>query len=206
MTPLLVFVAGFAVYVQSLGGGLLWDDRLLVLHAPLVERGGSLAEYFSAPFWTPASREAGISYYRPFVTLSFAFDHRLHSGNPAGYHLTNALLHALNALLVYALARKLGTRKPVAGLVAIGWALLPRLAEAAAWISGRTDLIAATFTFSALLAWGPGLGRRIAAALLVGMGLLAKESAIAGAFAILASAWASSPPGPLKKRALQVLS
>jgi tetratricopeptide (TPR) repeat protein len=205
MIPLLVFVAVLAVYVQSLGGTLLWDDRWLVVDVPLVERGGSLAEYFSAPFWTGASREGGISYYRPFVTLSFAIDHRLHAGNPAGYHLTNVAFHTLNALLVYALARKLGTRKPTAGLVAIGWALLPRLAEAGAWISGRTDLIAATFTFSALLAWGPGLARRSAAALLVGMGLLAKESAIAGAFAIAASTWVASAPGPLKKRATGVL-
>ena len=40
MAALLVFVAVVAVYMTSLGGPFLWDDRLLILDAPLIERGG----------------------------------------------------------------------------------------------------------------------------------------------------------------------
>src|SRR5262245_26731199 len=156
MAALLVLVAVVAIYVQSLGGPFLWDDRLLVLDAPLVERGGSLVEFLSAPFWTGGESHAGsASYYRPLASYSFAVDHALHGENPAGYHLTNVVLHASNALLLFALTRKHGVRPMIAALVATGWALEPRLAEAAAWISGRTDLIATFFTLAALVVWGP---------------------------------------------------
>jgi tetratricopeptide (TPR) repeat protein len=197
MAALLVFVAVVAVYMQSLGGPFLWDDRLLILDAPLIEHGGSLGDFLSSPFWAKGAFSAeSTSYYRPLVTLSFALDSAVHGKNPAGYHLTNVALHATNALLLHALLKKHGARAATAALLAAGWALLPRLAEAAAWISGRTDLLASLFTFGALLAWGPSLGRRVVAALLIGLGLLAKESAAAGVLALAAGAWAARGPMP----------
>ncbi|HVR20344.1 MAG TPA: tetratricopeptide repeat protein [Polyangiaceae bacterium] len=197
MAALLVFVAVVAVYMTSLGGPFLWDDRLLILDAPLIERGGSLGDFLSSPFWAAGAFSAeSTSYYRPLVTLSFALDRAVHGNNPGGYHLTNVVLHATNALLLHALLKKHGARPGTAALLATGWALLPRLAEAAAWISGRTDVLASLFTFGALLAWGPGLGRRILGALLIGTGLLAKESAVAGALAIAAGAWVARGPTP----------
>ncbi|HEX6276244.1 MAG TPA: CDC27 family protein [Polyangiaceae bacterium] len=206
MAALLVFVVVVAVYLQSLGGPFLWDDRLLILDAPLVERGGDLSDFLQAPFWAAGKLHgASTAYYRPLVTASFALDNALHHGNAGGYHLTNVVLHATNALLVYALVRKHGTRVPTAALLAVGWALLPRLAEAAAWISGRTDLLASLFTFAALLAWGPSMGQRSVAALFLGLGLLAKESAAAGALALAAGTWVAHAALPRKQRATRSL-
>src|SRR5262245_19489163 len=215
MAALLVLVAVVAIYVQSLGGPFLWDDRLLVLDAPLVQHGGSLRAFLTSPFWTGgASHTGSTSYYRPLAAYGLFLDRTLHGENPAGYHLTNVALHALNSLALFALLRKYRVRPLVSGLVATGWALQPRLAEAAAWISGRTDLLAAFFTFSALYVWGssppPGTSRRralrrIGAALLVGAGLLGKESAIAGALAIAAGEWFASTEVKADKRALETL-
>ncbi len=206
MAALIVLVAVVAIYVQSVGGPFLWDDRLLVLDAPLALRGGSLGDFLSAPFWTGGSSHAGnASYYRPLASYSFFIDRTLHGENPAGYHLTNVTLHAANSLLFFALLRKHGTRPVIAALVAMGWALEPRLAEAAAWISGRTDLLAVFFSLAALLVWGPGLGQRVGAALLIGAGLLGKESAIAPAVAITAGAWVASGEGPKSKRGVRTL-
>src|ERR1700754_166217 len=104
MGSLVVLVAVLLVYVQSLGGALVWDDRFLILGAPLVERGASLDAYLRAPFWTGhGGSEQQVGYYRPLVTLSFAFDHWLHGQNAAGFHLSNVVVHAVNALLVLAL-------------------------------------------------------------------------------------------------------
>jgi len=182
-----VIVAVAVVYVQALGGGFLWDDRLLIMGVPLVERTGSVGEYLRHPFWVGVSGAQSDSYYRPLVTLSFALDHRLHGDNPAGYHLTNLLFHELNALLLFALLRRFGVRAFVAALLAAAWALLPRLAEAAAWVSGRTDLIASACVLGALFVWGDSWLRRVAASVLVLLGLLSKESAVAvlGAVAVL---------------------
>jgi protein O-mannosyl-transferase len=199
MAALLVLVAVLAVYLQSLGGPFLWDDRTLILDSPLIEK--SLGDFVNAPFWTGgASNLKNTSYYRPLVSLSFALDVLVHGGNSGGYHLTNVLLHATNGLLLYFLVRKHGTRAPIAALVSVGWALLPRLAEAAAWISGRTDLLACVFTLAALLVFGPTWTRRIVSALFIGLGLFAKESAAAGILAIAAGSWVGTEAIPTRKR------
>jgi tetratricopeptide (TPR) repeat protein len=98
-------------------------------------------------------------------------------------------MHELNALLLLALLRRFGVRPLVAAAVASAWALLPRLAEAAAWISGRTDVIATMFVLGALLAWGESLLRRGAAGVLLLAGLLSKESAVALVTALAVLEW-----------------
>lgn len=184
MAALIVFVALAVAYVQVLGAPFLWDDRLLILGAPLVGHGAALGEFLRQPFWAGGVGPQSASYYRPLVTLSFALDHRLHGDNPAGYHLTNLGLHELNALLLLALIRRAKVRPVVAALVAVLWALQPRLAEAAAWISGRTDLLATCCVLASLLVWGDSALRRVLASVLVFAGLLAKESAAAGVLAL----------------------
>ncbi len=205
LPALVVFVAVVGVYMQSLGGTFVWDDRLLVLDAPLVEQQASLGEYLRQPLWMGAGAQPrDPTYYRPLVTLSFAFDHRLHGSNAGGYHLTNVVVHAVCALLLLALLRRGGVRPAVAALVATTWALLPRLAESAAWISGRTDLLATGLGLGALLAWAPSLGRRVLAALLLALGLLAKESALAFVPALAVYEWLRAAPGRPAARLLTV--
>src|SRR6516162_4192697 len=46
----------------------------------------------------------GGNNYRPLTWISYGFDYALWRTNPLGYHLTNSLLHGLNALLVYVIA------------------------------------------------------------------------------------------------------
>jgi tetratricopeptide (TPR) repeat protein len=205
MGALVVLVAVLLVYVQALGGGFVWDDRFLILGAPLVERGAALDEYLRAPFWTGGGGVEQSGYYRPLVTLSFALDHRLHAGNAAGFHLTNLVLHALNALLLHALLRKHDVRPLVAAWLALVWALLPRLAEAAAWISGRTDLLAATGALAALLAFEPSLRRSALAALFLGLGLFSKESALAVLPAIALAIWVGRRNGQAAPPARRLL-
>lgn len=203
---LAIVLAVLVVYAQALGGTLIWDDQFLIPGAPLVERGGSLDDYLKAPFWSGVNPDLALmTYYRPMVTLSLALDHTVHGSNAAGYHLTNVLLHLACALVLYALLLKHGVRQGVAALVTIAWALLPRLAEAAAWVSGRTDVVGALFALAALLAWGPGVGRRVVASLLLGLGLLGKESAFAAVFAIGVAEWVDAR-GQVPKEKLRRLA
>jgi len=196
LAVLVVILAVGGVYMQALGGPFLWDDRALVIDAPLVERSASLTEYLRHPFWMGGGVQAlDTSYYRPLVTLSFAFDHRVHGANPGGYHLTNVVVHLGCALLLLALLRRGGVRDAVAALVTCAWALLPRLAEAAAWISGRTDLLATFFVLFALRVWGESLARRAAGAVLFGAALLAKESALALLLALFVGEWLRAGTG-----------
>lgn len=104
---------------------------------------------------------SGKGYYRPLPTISLLADFLFFGGNPAGYHLTNLLLHLANALLVYHFA-KIHMREQegdtlfplLAGML---FAAHPVNSEAVAWICGRADLLCCFFfllTFIALVRSG----------------------------------------------------
>ncbi len=120
-----------------------------------------------------AQRLQPIGYYRPVILLSYLADTWFFmdaaawgtpgaatswSGLgwrtmcPAGFHLTNLLFHAINALLVFVVVRALWRRRRLALATALVFAVHPITTESVAWISGRTDVIATTFFLVA--AWG----------------------------------------------------
>jgi len=175
-----------SVYAQVLGGPFLWDDRHLIVDSPSVEHVDIVAA-FSRPFWLEAAgRQGDVAYFRPLTTLSFAVDYSLHAGNAAGYHLTNLVLHLLALALLMGLLRRRGASVLLTFALGLLWALLPRSTEAAAWISGRGDLLAGLLSLAALFVYRSGSGLRLALALLLAFAaLLAKESGIA-AFVALA--------------------
>jgi len=205
LPALLVVLAVLVAYAQAIGGPLVWDDRYLILDVPLVEHGAPIVEYLKRPLWSSGSGVQSMAYYRPLVMLSFALDHRLHGSNSGGYHLTNIALHALSALALFALLRRRGARPWSAGALAAGWALLPRLAEVGAWISGRADGLAGLFVLLALIVWGPSLARRGLASTLIGVGLLAKESAAAGVAALVCLEWAAARPLGVRQQSARVV-
>lgn len=96
-------------------------------------------------------------YYRPVLILSYYLDKEIWSLSASIMHLENVLLHLFNAILVFALARnflpKEDRNTSVAPIVtALCFALHPLAVEPVSWISGRTDLLAATFVLMSAVA------------------------------------------------------
>lgn len=97
----------------------------------------------------------------PLAWLSYAIDYAIWGLNPVGYHLTNLLLHALNAVLLQRLAaRLLGRIFPAARpaelalgalIAALTFGLSPLRAESVAWASERRDVLAGAFYLSSIL-------------------------------------------------------
>lgn len=174
------------IYAPTLGAPLVWDDLVLITDSTTIHS-LSVPEAFLKPFWLNSAGSVGTAaYYRPLTKLSFALDYALHGENPAGYHLTNVVLHLVAAGLLFALLRRRRAPLGLAWLVMVLWALLPRLTEGAAWVSGRTDVLAAVFVLAALLVHRPGQPRRLALAALFGwFALFSKEAGI-GVFLALA--------------------
>ncbi len=141
--------------------------------------------------------DIGFRYFRPLPVLSLHADYLLWGADPRGYHLTNLILHLLNVLLVYALAKVLWqdfsnrngrtitawqSARGFAFIVALLFLLHPIHSLAIFWISGRTDMICAIFYITTLLLfigyWRTG--RRIwqgGALLAFLLALLSKEMA-----------------------------
>lgn len=103
------------------------------------------------------------------------------TGNSAVLHALNIALHALNAALVYSLALRLGLERSRAGLAAALFAAFPASVEAVAWPAAVHDLlVAACALLFVLLARQPRSWPHLTAAVLVLIvGLLSKESAVA---------------------------
>lgn len=150
---LLLLAAIFAAYSPSLVGDFVWDDRDLIQRAPAIHDLKPLHSYFLQGFWNAEDhRRSTAGYYRPLTTLSYAVQWRIHGDSSQWFHLFNVLLHCLNALLLLFVARKWGARFGWALAASAVFGLFPRLSESVAWISGRTDLMAAFFILAALLA------------------------------------------------------
>ena len=145
----LVMCLAAAAYARTIGFSYVWDDVTL-LPANLVVRG-------ETPFWQiftthyASGAEAGSQgwMYRPLVLLSFRWGWAL-SPSPTWAHTVNVVLHVLTTALAWAIARRLGASRMAAGLAAAGFALFPANLEAVAWVSGRTDVLAAFFLGGAL--------------------------------------------------------
>jgi tetratricopeptide (TPR) repeat protein len=178
-----------SAYFRVLDGPFIWDDRALIVGDKAVTTFASPVQLLVTPFWSenPDGRSSR-AFYRPLTSLSYAVDFRIHGENATGFHLTNVFLHLLNVVLLFVLARRSGASPPIAALIAAVWGLLPRLAESVGWISGRTDVLAATMCFAALLIWRrDSLKRSLLTSGFLFLGLLAKEVTAAAFLAIFVS-------------------
>jgi tetratricopeptide (TPR) repeat protein len=185
----LVLTLVATAYAPALGGGFVWDDRVLIERSPLVTELRPLAEYLRGPYWSSSPQPHASPYYRPLALLSYALDFRIWDGSPLGFHLTNLSLHLACVALLFGLCRRTGAGPLASAWAAVLFGLLPRLSESVAWISGRTDLLAGAGVLAALSlhrSAPPAWRSRLAAAGSLLLGLLGKEVALAGGAALLA--------------------
>ena len=185
LPPLVTAAIAFAVFAPTLPYELVWDDHGLVRHVERTYQEEGVAGLLRAGFTTYDDPTVAPGYYRPVVLLSLRIDGALSPSFPYAYHATNVLLHVLVSLLVYGLlAHSLRGRGP-ALLGALLFAVHPVHVESVAFVSGRTDLLAALFALVSALAWvrvrsgrsrRPALDRAIAYAAFV-LACLSKELA-----------------------------
>lgn len=110
-------------YLPALRGDFIWDDDAHVTANPTVVGPQGLKE-----IWTTSAAN-----YFPLVLTNFRVQHALWGLDPLPYHAVTLAFHLANALLLWAVLRRL--RVPGAWLGAALWALHPVQAESVAWIS-----------------------------------------------------------------------
>ncbi|HUB77543.1 MAG TPA: hypothetical protein VMB03_02045 [Bryobacteraceae bacterium] len=176
----ILLLVALAAYLNSFGLGLAQDSKTIVTADPRIQTvtAGNLKAILTKNYWWP---KTGDGLYRPVTTLSNLFNYAVlgNGPNPAGYHVVNFLLHAINVWLVYELALLLLRRAGPAFFAAALWAVHPIGTEAVTSIVGRADLLAAMAVLGGLLlyirnrgAWTPVALFAIATA-----GAFAKENA-----------------------------
>lgn len=143
---LLLLIAVVALTVASYGpaitAGFIWDDDDYVTENPLLHDADGLRR-----IWTTTETPQ----YYPLVFTTFWAEYHLWGNNPAGYHLVNILLHALNAFLIGRILWTLGVRG--AWWVALLFAAHPVHVESVAWITERKNVLSALFYLLAFVAY-----------------------------------------------------
>src|SRR6266478_6024890 len=137
-TVIIVAAVWFA-YLPALRAGFVWDDEPLITANPLLRSFSGLAEIWSG---------ARTADYFPVTNTVFWIESHLFGGHAAGYHALNILLQSANALLVWAVLRRLEIPGPwLAGLI---FGIHPVHAESVAWISELKNLLSMFFVLASI--------------------------------------------------------
>lgn len=187
---LILLSLNLAVFLPSMRGDFLWDDKYFISENPNIQSPNFLKTFLFSPFGgfsgldeNSARMDRIMQFYRPLTSLSYWLDFKIWGLNPAAFHLTNILLHTANSVLLFLILLSLGTSVAPAFSSALLFSVFPLHFENVAWISGRTDLL--SFLFAALSVGffikfmerrgGPYLGL---SSLFFFLSLLSKENAI----------------------------
>ncbi len=138
----LVLGAAVLIYVPVMNGQFIWDDDQMVTANPVVRAPDGLYRMW---FDTPL-----VDYF-PLTTTTLWLEYRLWGANAAGYHVTNIVLHALNAILLWRVLLALNV--PGAWFAALLFAVHPLNAASVAWISERKNTLAQLFFLLTVSTW-----------------------------------------------------
>jgi tetratricopeptide (TPR) repeat protein len=164
------------------------DDYYIVDNAALREglTGASLLRAFTTPYATN---------WTPLTSISYQIDFALYGLDARGYLLTNAVLHALAAALLFAALERLTGALGRSAFVAAVFALHPLHVESVAWASERKDVLSGVFFALALLGYARyaertgSRARLLLVALALALGLLAKPMLVTLPFVLLLLDW-----------------
>ena len=142
-----IAVTAFIVYAHTISFEFVFDDIENILNNPAIIhfQPSQLLQTFTEP-------------WRAVIQLSYGFTYYIFGFNPAAFHLFNVLIHVINSVLVFGIARLLAKRwispdKAVFFSVAAGmiFAVHPLHSEAVAYVWGRSSSLCALFYFGSLL-------------------------------------------------------
>jgi tetratricopeptide (TPR) repeat protein len=140
---LLLVVVTFVAYQPTWHAGFIWDDDSYVTENLALRSLDGLGNIWVKPGTTPQ--------YYPLVFTTFWVEYHIWKLQPLGYHLTNVVLHAFNAVLLWFVLRSL----KISGswCAATIFALHPVSVESVAWVTERKNVLSGLFYFLALLAY-----------------------------------------------------
>src|SRR5438132_3757483 len=154
--PLVIAFSTFAAFLPALQNQFVsWDDAENFLDN----------HHYRGLGWTHLRWmwTTHLGHYIPLTWMTLGLDYLLWGMNPVGYHLTNLLLHAANAVVFFVVVRRLLTRalpSPSerghalvisAGVAALVFGIHPLRVESVAWATERRDVLSGLFYLVAIL-------------------------------------------------------
>src|SRR2546427_1930643 len=156
LIPVLIALVTFAAFLPTLQNQFVtWDDQRNFLDNHDYR---GLGWTHLRWMWT-----THLGHYIPLTWMTLGLDYLLWGMNPVGYHLTNLLLHAANAVVFFFVVRRLLTRalsSPSerghalalsAGFGSLVFAIHPLRVESVAWATERRDVLSGLFYLLTIL-------------------------------------------------------
>jgi len=149
------------IYAGYLNNGFVFDDKILVEENPLIKSGRLLPNVFKSgiyDYWSGIQPYDRM--YRPLQMLSYYLDYNLWGLNPAGFHLSNILLHLFNSILVFYFLALLFNYRLLAVSGSVLFLVHPVHISSVAYISARGDLLSAFFILACCVLFLKFLGSK----------------------------------------------
>jgi len=179
---LIIFIVNFLLYFNSIHHDFLKDDFRLIVENPRIKDFKSFLNSINSKFFAFPDFPY-LHYWRPLTLFTFFIDYKLWGLNPSGYHLFNILVNAFNGILLFLIFYSISEKILYSFFISIFFSVHPSHVEAVSWISGRTDLLATFFIFSAILLYILFLKKKLILFYIVStvcfiLALLSKENAV----------------------------
>lgn len=144
---LLPLMVSFLAYLAAFSNDFVeWDDNRYVYDNPDLGK-------WDAAGWKYLLGKYVMGNWHPLTMMSLSLDKTLLGLDPGKFHAVNVALHAINALLVYLLGRRLFSHTGIALTAGLLFAVHPLHVESVAWVSERKDVLYTCGTLLALLHW-----------------------------------------------------
>lgn len=191
---ILICGIAFLCYAQTLAFPFIYDDKMLITDNPYITSFRYLPRFFTMHLWDSFNVHF-VNFYRPMLLSWSLLNHSLFGFHPAGWHLTNILLHVTATYLVCVLVEKFCADRGLAIITGLLFAVHPMHLEVVAWISAASDLLLTVFILASLLCYLKSTQGRhekrwlIMAWLSYAAALLSKEPAVMMPAMVFALVW-----------------
>lgn len=146
---LVLALAVWAVFGQTTRFAFInYDDDAIVYENPAVTRGLDLYEIGRV-----FTQNSGRDSWFPITDISHMLDWQLYGPNAGGHHLTNVLLHAATAIVLFLALQAMTGSLWRSAFVAAAFAIHPLRVESVAWVAERKDVLSGLFFMVALWTW-----------------------------------------------------
>jgi len=182
---LVLVIATLAVYWQVRNYEFVgFDDDVFIIQNSKVQDGLSL----DSIGWAFGFDD--MTYWHPLTWLSYMLDIQLYGMNPGGHHMTNVLLHIVNAMLLFMAFNKMTGALWKSAVVAALFALHPLNVESVAWVVERKNVLSTLFWMLTLLSYAhyakrSNIARYLLALSVFVLGLMAKPMLVTLPFVLL---------------------
>ena len=140
---ILIILAGLVSFHNIFGNSFHYDDGHSIVDNENIRELGNIPSFFVDPGNFSALQ--GAEMYRPLLLCTYALNYAIGGYETTGYHSVNLVIHILNALLVFGLARGLQFSKYAQVFAGLFFVCHPLMTEPLNYISSRSSILVTLF-------------------------------------------------------------